>query len=118
MPKKGSRKLQVDDRAYRWLVVSQAERLMVLVEAWDCAGQQLRAYFGYDWPTHYNPEMALDYGVEYRHRAITPAEVASLIRRGLQRGWEPWQVGRQAVELADANQLVCGEGVADCDVIL
>jgi hypothetical protein len=72
LPKKGSRKIIVDDQSFRWNQSSKANVFEVRVEAENCPSQSLLASI---------PNQKL--------KRITPKVVSMVIKQGLTSGWDP-----------------------------
>ena len=95
IPKKGSRKIVVDDEAYRWLVRRKATygqidygsgTLHLAVEHCDEPKCVLVIETNYPHPKDWNTTEVTP---------IVPSKVAEWIRQALASGWKPQKVGSQ-----------------------
>lgn len=99
MPKKGTRQIVVEGRAYRW---SAGERRRsagltdVCVEQEGTHGQRLMSVFACTWSDGYDPRLA---GLD----VVTPDAVRRLILAGLANGWRPDQHGLAPLRLDSAR---------------
>ncbi len=82
LPKKKSRKIIVDELAYRWLTSGNDYGIDIYVELYDKPGQLLwgRADYRYD--------------ANRQQLGVTPSDVESLIREALVKGWAPGTTGK------------------------
>ncbi|WP_372371068.1 hypothetical protein [Candidatus Uabimicrobium sp. HlEnr_7] len=86
--KKGSRVITVDDIKYRWVVATDKKGLHFVAEYADEPGQRIVVAFHRE---DQNGEAT----------SVTPADVQSLIKIALQKGWKPQK---------KAHQLHLGQG--------
>jgi hypothetical protein len=90
--RKGSRRIVIDDRSYRWIVrrrpsYSQAlgwSPLSLAIELDETVGQRLHIELDVVRP---------DSWIDPKPVSLTPAIVARLIREALQVGWKPEECG-------------------------
>ena len=93
IPRKGSRRIEVDGVAYRWTIrpkpsylqaLSEAGGLTVAVELADGPGTVLVASFQRSRPDNW---------LNAPSAAVTPKHVAEVIREALAAGWVPHSTG-------------------------
>ncbi|OXM57828.1 hypothetical protein CFP71_06020 [Amycolatopsis thailandensis] len=100
--RKGSRRIVVDDTAYRWIVrrkptYSQEDGcpLSYAVELEDARGAVLVVQTDHAHPLNYRG---------FPSKAVLPSDVEGAIRLALERGWEPTAPGAQfPLDLAAAG---------------
>jgi len=93
LAKKGSRKIEVDGRTYRWVLSPDSGFAVLVIELWDDPGQRLEAFTGYESPVGLT-------------QAVTPRGVAETIRFALREGWEPTERRRPPFMLHDVDKHV------------
>jgi hypothetical protein len=86
IPKKGSRRIIVDNKVDRWMVTGNDMVIDFIVELEDIKGQKLLAGFDY-----HNEK---DGKIIAQKRKITPKLINRLILYVLKLGWEPSVQGR------------------------
>jgi hypothetical protein len=90
--RKGSRRIVVEDRPYRWFVRDKPNYFQALgwsplslaIELEESVGQRLHIQLDVARP---------DSGIDPKFATLTPAIVARLIREALQVGWKPEEHG-------------------------
>lgn len=87
---KNSRRIVVDDEAYRWAVSPDSGYNVIVVQAANGDGAKFKVYVSYT-GIHYASANADG------QLAVTPALVTSIIRQGRQRGWDPATNGHDAI---------------------
>jgi hypothetical protein len=112
MPKKGTRRIDVDGQAYRWLVSPNDGYIALVVESAEEPGQRLEAYFRYH--DRYEP---LGTGAERivgQARSISPGTARAVIEAALRGGWQPSRRGLDVFRIAvpEAERLVPVDGEA------
>ncbi len=80
LPKKKSRKIIVDNIAYRWLASGKADGIDIYVELYEQPASLLRSRVKYD-------------SGGRQQIAVTPASIELLIRDAVSRGWSAHLTG-------------------------
>lgn len=93
LAKRGSRKIEVDGRVFRWVLSPDSGYAVVVVEQYDEPGQRLEAY------TKYGSTVGLS-------RPVTPRSVAGVIRLAIVKGWQPTARGLKPFKLHDVDDHV------------
>jgi len=96
LPKKGSRKLVVDGRTYRWAIrksptygeALEESNLLAAVELFDTPASTLLIEF--DCPRS-------DSWMSESKVSIGPAHISAAVRKGIAQGWQPEQRGKTYV---------------------
>jgi hypothetical protein len=101
LPKKGTRRITVDNVSYRWGAYSKEPFVTVRVELVDEPGQQLIAKLS----SHVSSSPSLSDARGNESRAITPELVKRIIHVALDRGWQPGQRKPPEFALNDADAL-------------
>ncbi|MFO0909539.1 MAG: hypothetical protein U0794_14490 [Isosphaeraceae bacterium] len=99
LPRKGSRRINVDGRSYRWVAEyasvdwcsAVCPTRLTLQQAEGRGGQILRATFAKSTGTD---EAGREWIFPRYGAAITPGIVADVIRAGLANGWDPQAPGK------------------------
>lgn len=98
MPKKGARKIVVDNVAYRWRIRSEGSgehNVTVVVEEVTDSGSVCTLVVDTSVPY-------VDYWLTGEFQTvIAPAAIAKYIRMGLEKGWKPLQKGKPFVMVVD-----------------
>lgn len=90
LPKKGSRKIVVNEQSFRYIISGNDGYIAVIIEAENTKGQRLH--------------VAFDYGT-VAPAEITPAIIKKTIETGLQKGWKPFEKGKE-LHVSDGNHWI------------
>ena len=91
LPTKRSRRIEVEDVAYRWLSTSRSGVLHLTVQLDGGEGQKLQAYF--EPHRRYTQQKGGRWERVSQSRSISPKVVKQVILHALKNGWRPREVG-------------------------
>jgi hypothetical protein len=113
LPKKKSRKIQVDGKEYRWLISKRKETIELSIERTEISGQLMQVSF--ESHNSYKKDANLQWQRVRQDTSITPQIVKQIIQHGLANGWKPeerrkplfylsiWQAERFISELPELS---------------
>lgn len=96
LPKKGSRKILIDDVNYSYMISGNDGFIDLILELDDSRGQRLTVSFDYH---HLQEEKKTELGETYtsltQTNQITPGVVRQAIHYGIENGWTPNQKSKE-----------------------
>ncbi len=88
LAKKGSRKIDVENISYRWVVSPDDGFMRIVIERWDMSGQRVSIQIGYS-------DERSSSGRTIQREPITPALIRQIILKASSLGWTSAECGTE-----------------------